>query len=119
MIRPCFSEKLSGRIHILPESRCLAWLEYSPANVTVGIATVAFFGKKWLMKKIPTISDPTIVIECHLIPFELKMAFEGGPSVAEHLTKELTGIMADCGVEVRETRLVSILWADQRVFISE
>ncbi|MHA2272815.1 MAG: hypothetical protein ACXACI_13195 [Candidatus Hodarchaeales archaeon] len=119
MIRARFSESLSGRIHVLPESRSLTWLEYSAAGITAGITTVAVLGKKSKIPKIFPMAAPTIVIECHLMPFEPEKVLKHGPSVAEPLTTELTGIMADCGMAVRETRLASLLIADQSIFILE
>ncbi|MFQ5976732.1 MAG: hypothetical protein ACE5OZ_01220 [Candidatus Heimdallarchaeota archaeon] len=104
-IQEDFSERLSGKIHILPETRSLEWLEHLPGEVTADIMPVAIFGEKKVTKKIPKLSETTIVIECHLLPIDSAVAFEKARSIAELLIKELIGIMAECELEVRETRI--------------
>jgi peptidyl-dipeptidase A len=108
MIQGTFSGNVPGRMHILPAGRSLDWLLYPPELITAGIVTVASFGKKLTIKKIPKISDPTIVIECHLMPIESDKILEEASTTAEFLTKKLKGILMDCELEIQDARLVEL-----------
>lgn len=105
MIQGTFSGNVPGRMHLLPARRSLDWLLYPPESITADIVTIASFGKEFTIKKIPKISDPTIVIECDLMPIRSDNALETTFATAEYLTKEVRDILTNCELEIQETRL--------------
>ncbi|MFX0117744.1 MAG: hypothetical protein ACFFB3_24580, partial [Candidatus Hodarchaeota archaeon] len=70
--------------------------------------TVASFGKEWKIVKVPLISDPTIVVECDLMPAESEESFEKANFTAEVLKKELQSILANYNLKIDETRMMRV-----------
>jgi hypothetical protein len=106
MIQGTFSGNVSGRMHLLPARLSLDWLLYPPEAITADIVTVASFGKEFTIRKIPRISDPTIVIECDLMPIRSDNTLEMDFATAEYLTKEVGSILTSCELEIQETQPV-------------
>ncbi|MHA2273236.1 MAG: hypothetical protein ACXACI_15335 [Candidatus Hodarchaeales archaeon] len=105
MLQGTFSGNVPGRMHLLPARLSLDWLLYPPEAITADIVTVASFGKEFAIRKIPRISDPTIVIECDLMPIESENTLGMDFATAEYLTKEVGSILTNCELEIQETRL--------------
>ncbi|MFW9917186.1 MAG: hypothetical protein ACFFGZ_16400 [Candidatus Thorarchaeota archaeon] len=105
MLQGTFSGDVPGRMHLLPARLSLDWLLYPPEAITADIVTVASFGNEFTIRKIPRISDPTIVIECDLMPIRSDNTLEMDFATAEYLTKEVRDILTSCELEIQETRL--------------
>ncbi|MHA2271087.1 MAG: hypothetical protein ACXACI_04435 [Candidatus Hodarchaeales archaeon] len=108
LIREQLPQDQSGRIHLLPANRGLVWLEYSPEVVTAGIVTVAVFGGKIVVRRIPVMRQPNIVLECPLQLLTPPDFFEDHTPTAEALTDQLTEILGQCHLKVQETRVMAV-----------
>lgn len=100
-----FADKISGRLHVLPATRDLAWVEYPAEAVSSNIFTAGIFGKDRLIAPLSDTPNPTILVECHLQSLDFGPLFNDLFSAVTLLKQKLTGIFKICGLQIEETRL--------------
>ncbi|MFQ5978647.1 MAG: hypothetical protein ACE5OZ_11015 [Candidatus Heimdallarchaeota archaeon] len=104
-IQVYFANKISGRLHILPATHNLEWVEYPTEAITASVVTAGSFRTNQLITPLPETSNPTILVECHLQSLEFGPLFNDLFSAVTLFKQKLTGIFKICGLKIEETRL--------------